>query len=174
LRDIGRKKQVNKASWLVDVGYVVRASDNKFRLDYVETEHFLTERCGQVRSFVFNGFDPAYGIPRGLRAFYDAMKRVGMEVRLQPMQSGAPGTNRQRRVDVDLTAHVVWQAGLPPVETLILTTGDQDFVPAVELVRERFQKKVVLFTYDANVHADLIAAANEWWLFEEHQARLAR
>jgi uncharacterized LabA/DUF88 family protein len=165
---------MNTASWLVDVGYVVRASENKFRLDYVAAEQFVVERCGPARSFLFNGFDEAYGIPRGLRAFYEAMKRVGMEVSLQPMESGAPGNNRQRRVDVDFSAHVVWQASLPHVESLILTTGDQDFVPAVDLVRERFSKRVILFTYEANVHADLIAAADERWLFEEHEAMLAR
>ncbi len=161
-------------AWLVDVGYVVKASENKFELDYVEAERLLEETLGPTRTFLFNGFDPAYGISEGLQAFYDAMTRYGMQVRLHPMQSGPPGTNRQRRVDVDFGAHLVWQASLPGIQTLVLTTGDQDFIPAIELARGKFGKRVMLFTYHANVHSDLIESVNDWWLFEDEETRLAR
>ena len=90
------------------------------------------------------------------------------------MESGVEGFNRQRRVDVDFSAHLVWQAGLAEITTLVLTTGDQDFVPAVELVRGAFGKRVILFTYDAMVHHDLVAGADEWWKFEDFAGRLAR
>jgi uncharacterized LabA/DUF88 family protein len=165
---------VTSVAWLVDIGYVVRASENKFELDYVKTERFIEERWGPTQTFLFNGFDPAYGIPDGLQAFYHAMRRYGMQVRLHPMQSGPPGTNRQRRVDVDFGAHLVWQASLPQIQTLVLTTGDQDFIPAVELARTKFDKRVILFTYDAEVHNALMASVNDWWLFEDHEAALAR
>jgi uncharacterized LabA/DUF88 family protein len=160
--------------WLVDVGYVVKASDGRFKLDYVQAERFLDDRCGPTRTFLFNGFDEAYGIPDGLQAFYHAMTRHGMQVRLQPMQSGPPGTNRQRRVDVDLSAHLVWQASLPEIGTVVLTTGDQDFIPAVQLVQGEFGTRVILFTYAVMVHSDLVQIANEWWRFETEQERLAR
>jgi uncharacterized LabA/DUF88 family protein len=161
-------------SWLIDIGYVVKASEGKFRLDYVATEKYLHSVCGATRTFLFNGFDPAYGIQAGLKAFYNSMRLHGMQVRLQPMQSGAPGTNRQRRVDVDFSAHLMWQASLPHVHTLVITTGDQDFVPAVELARDEFKKKIILFTYEGMVNQDLIAAVHEWWKFEHQEARLAR
>ena len=75
---------------------------------------------------------------------------------------------------MDFGAHLVWQASLPQIQTLVLTTGDQDFIPAVELARAKFDKRVILFTYDAEVHNALIASANEWWLFEDQEAALAR
>jgi len=165
---------MDHVAWLVDVGYVVKARESKFKLDYVKAERFLEETCGPTRTFLFNGFDPAYGIPTGLQAFYDAMRRYGMHMRLHPMQSGPPGTNRQRRVDVDFSAHMVWQASLAEIQILVLTTGDQDFVPAVELVHDQFGKKVILFTYDTLVHHDLIASVDEWWQFEYEEARLTR
>lgn len=162
------------AAWLVDIGYVVKASEGKFKLDYAETSGFLCEVCGTTQAFLFNGVDLAYGIPEGLQRFYDAMRRCGMEVHLHPMESGPPGENRQRRVDVDFSAHLVWQASLDHVKRLILTTGDQDFVPAVQLVRERFHKQVILFTYDGLVHHDLVKAVDQWWHFEDQEPRLAR
>lgn len=181
---------MNTASWLVDVGYVVKASEGLFRLDYLQAHKAIEARCGPTGAFLFNGYDEAYGIPAGLQAFYDAMLAYGMEVHLQPMQAadagasscgGAPcaehtGTqaNRQRRVDVDLASHLVWQASLGAIETLVVTTGDQDLVPAIEVVRERMHKRVALFTYRRNVSRELVDRADEWWLFEDEGARLAR
>jgi len=165
---------MSTATWLVDIGYVVKASEDKFKLDYVEAHRLLEERCGPTRAFLFNGFDPAYGVSAGLRKFYEAMEQHGMEVRLQPMQSGPGGTNRQRRVDVDISAHLVWQASIGGIMTLVLTTGDEDFIPAVEVVREQYGKRLVLFTYDQNVHEELAESVDEWWLFESEMARLAR
>jgi uncharacterized LabA/DUF88 family protein len=158
----------------VDIGYVVKASEGKFKLDYVAAEQLLSEQLGPVSSFLFNGYDLDFGIPAGLQRFYTAMKQHGMQVRLHPMQTGPAGLNRQRRVDVDFSAHLVWQASRPDVGTLVVTTGDQDFVPAVELVRREFGKRVVLFTYGTMVHHDLIAMADEWWQFERYESRLAR
>jgi uncharacterized LabA/DUF88 family protein len=165
---------MNGAAWLVDVGYVVKASEGLFRLDYLQARRLIGERCGPVRAILFNGYDEAYGIPAGLQAFYGAMRQQGMEVRLQPMQSGGAEINRQRRVDVDLAAHLVWQASLPEIETLIVTTGDQDLIPAIEVVRERMGKRVVLYTYRRNVSHKLVEMADDWWSFEEEKGRLAR
>jgi uncharacterized LabA/DUF88 family protein len=153
---------------------VTKASAGKFKLDYIKARQFLEGTIGPTHVILFNGFDPEYGIPAGLQAFYDSMRYRGMEIRLQPMQSGPPGTNRQRRVDVDLSAHLVWWATLPEIQTLVLSTGDQDFVPALELVRTVLKKQVVLFTYDVMVHHDLVASADEWWHFEQQEAQLAR
>ena len=160
--------------WLVDMGYVVKASDGKFRLDYFKAERMISHAFGPIATYLFNGVDAAYGISERLQAFYNAMQYHGIYVRLQPMQAVPGGQNRQRRVDVDFSAHMVWQASLPYVTTLVLTTGDQDFVPAVELVRGAFGKRVVLFTYDTMVHHDLVAAADECWLFEQYVDHLIR
>jgi uncharacterized LabA/DUF88 family protein len=162
-----------QAAWLVDVGYVTKASEGKFRLDYVETERFLEEALGRVRAVLFNGFDPSYGISPGLETFYEAMRRQGMEVRLHPMDPGPPGANRQRRVDVDLGAHLVWQASLPEIEAVVISAGDQDFIPAVELARDKLGKRVILFSYNAVVNRELAEAVDEWWHFEDQRARLA-
>jgi len=165
---------VHTTAWLVDVGYVVKASEGVFRLDYVGAHRLLEERWGRTEAFLFNGFDPAYGISDGLKRFYTAMEKHGMHVRLQAMESDPGGSNRQRRVDVDLSAHLVWQASLDSVSTLVLSAGDQDFLPAVEIVREQFGKRVALFTYKQSVHNELVECADEWWLFEDEAARLAR
>ncbi len=158
---------VNTTAWLVDIGYVVRASEGKFKLDYLKAERFLQETCGPTRTFLFNVFDPTLGIQPGLRAFYDAMSRQGMTILLHPAQlQGSQPRTHQCRLDVDFSAHLLWQAGLPFVETVVITTGEADFVPPVELARAECAKRVILFSYNALVPYELASVANEWWQFE--------
>ena len=165
-------EHMHRMAWLVDIGYLARASADHFRLDYVAAERLLEEAFGPAQTFLFNGYDSLYGIPEGLQAFYDAMQRHGMVLQLHPMQPGPPGANRQRRVDVDFGAHLVWQASLPHVQTLVVTTGDQDFIPAVEVVKTRLDKRVILFTYNSCVSEDLAAVVDRWWRFKQDRTRL--
>lgn len=164
----------SNAVWLVDMGYVVKASDNKFKLDYILARDYLQTRLGKVDTMLFNGYDPFYGISNGLQAFYDAMQYQGVSVCLQPMDSGDPGNNRQRGVDVDLTAHMVWYASKPGVNTIVLTTGDHDFLPGIKLVQQVLFCKVILFSYRSMVHNLLAATVDEWWLFEDEEGKLSR
>lgn len=162
-------------AWLVDMGYVVKTAPTRFKLDYIAARDLLSTEFGRVQTTLFNGYDEGFGIPQGLRGFYQAMEQQGMTVRLHPMTGDAGlGDHRQRRVDVDLAAHMVWQASLAMVERVVLTSGDQDFLPAVEVVREKLQKEVVLFAYTANVHKVLQTAADRVLHFEDHEQRLAR
>ncbi|PZS04022.1 MAG: hypothetical protein DLM69_02300 [Candidatus Chloroheliales bacterium] len=162
------------AAWLIDVGYLVKASKGRFKLDYVEAGRFIKRKCGPTHIYLFNGYDPTHGVEQELQYFYDTMKRHGMQVRLHPMQPDAEGIYRPRRVDVDLSAHLVWQASIPELQTVVLTTGDQDFVPAVELARREYDKRVILFTYRAMVNRDLVVAASERWQFEGEEDQVAR
>ena len=148
--------------WLVDIGFVVKVGSQRFKLDYVAAEKWLASRYGSVSTFLFNGYDPTYGIPEGLQRFYTAMRSSGMTVCLHPMSGRAGyGDHRQRRVDVDMTAHLVWQASLPEVERVVITTGDQDFLPAVHIVREACKKKVALLCYNQDVSAELKQQTDE-------------
>jgi hypothetical protein len=167
---------MSKAAWLVDVGYVVKtAGKGGMKLDYVAAERLLAGRYGPVSTFLFNSYDNAYGVPDGLAGFYDLMEQRGMVVRLHPMSGDeATGSHRQRRVDVDLACHAIWQASLPDVEHVVLTTGDQDLIPAVEMCRARFGTAVVLFTFRQNVSRELAAAASERLLFEDFRSEVER
>jgi hypothetical protein len=161
--------------WLVDIGFVVKVGSQRFKLDYIATEKWLNDRFGPVTTFLFNGYDPTYGIPDGLNRFYTAMRSAGMTVCLHPMSGRAGfGDHRQRRVDVDMTAHLVWQASLPDVERVVLTTGDQDFLPAVHIVREQCRKQVVLLCYDQDVSADLKQVSDELLFLDDIRTEVIR
>lgn len=165
-----------QAAWLVDMAYVVKAAKkDRMKIDYVSARRLLAERYGSVSCFLFNSFDDALGVPPGLDAFYKAMEAQGMIVCLHPMSGDtAEGTHRQRRVDVDIACHAVSQAASGTVDPIILTTGDQDLIPAVVMSREQFRVSVVLFTFGHSVSHELSAAASDHLLFENFRAQIER
>lgn len=168
---------MSRSVWLVDMGFVVKAATDgdRFKLDYVEARSFLEERLGKTDAYLFNSIDSFLGVPPGLKAFYEVVERQGFRVRLVEMTGDpAAGTHRQRGVDEALISQLEASADKPDIESLVLTSGDAHFIPAVEAARHRYGKRIILFGYDVNVSAQLKAAVDEFWPFEEHEARLAR
>ena len=160
--------------WLVDIGYVVKAAKKSdMKLNYIAARDLLTRHYGSVSAYLFNSIDYAYGIPAGLQAFYNTMTNQGMVVRLHPMSGdSAAGSHRQRRVDVDFACHAVWQASLPETRVLVLTTGDQDMVPAAELCKNQFGVEIILFTFNSDVSSALAGFADQSIRFENFRSEL--
>lgn len=166
-----------KNAWLVDMGFVVKAATDgaRFKLDYIAARSFLEKRLGRTDAHLFNSIDSHLGVPPGLEAFYEVVERQGFKVHLIEMTGDlAAGTHRQQGVDEALIEQLLASAQSPGIESIVLTSGDAHFVPAVDETRQWHGKKVVLFGYDVNVSAQLKAAVDEFWPFEDHEAELAR
>jgi hypothetical protein len=164
-------------AWLADMGFVVKAATDgeRFKLDYLAARDFLEARLGKTDAYLFNSIDSSLGVPPGLKAFYGVVQRQGFTVRLIEMAGDpAAGTHRQQGVDEALISQLGISARQPDIASIVLTSGDAHFVPAVEDARHRHGKRVILFGYDVNVSAHLKAAVDECWPFEEHEASLAR
>jgi uncharacterized LabA/DUF88 family protein len=149
-----------KFVWLIDVGYVTRASRGRGKVDYVKTRTFLEKRYDTTgEALIFNGVDKRYGIDLGLKQFYHTMETVGFAVKLYEMEGGA-----QKQVDVAIASFIVYYA--MKGYRVVLSSGDRDFVPAVQLAVEQ-GAAVTLMTYDFGVHGDLVTLAEEALYFED-------
>jgi hypothetical protein len=149
-------------TWLIDMGYITKASKGRFKLDYIITREFIEERLkDRCHPVIFNSVDIKRGVDRSLTQFYFTVRQAGFTVNLYQMEGGS-----QKQVDVALASHAVWRAAQG--DNIILSSGDIDFLPAVKLIVENAQKKLVLFTYDFGVHTELISAASEHWLFDDY------
>jgi uncharacterized LabA/DUF88 family protein len=149
-------------TWLIDMGYITKASKGRFKLDYIATRQFIEEKLSdKCSAVVFNSVDKRYGIDKGLSQFYHTIRQAGFTVNLYQMEGGG-----QKQVDVALASHAVWRASKG--DTIVLSSGDIDFLPAVELITQEAQRKVILFAYDFGVHAELIKASTDHWVFEDY------
>jgi uncharacterized LabA/DUF88 family protein len=148
-----------KIVWLVDIGYVTMASKGRGKVDYLEARRFLEKKYNLPCSpILFNGIDSRYGIDLGLKQFYYTMERSGFTVKLFDMEGGI-----QKQVDVAIASHLVYF--LMKGCTTVLSSGDRDFVPALELGGSE-SGKIILLTYDFGVHKDLSALSSEHLYFE--------
>jgi uncharacterized LabA/DUF88 family protein len=149
-------------TWLIDMGYITKASKSRFRLDYVKAKQWierkLQDRCEPI---IFNSVDKRWGVDRGLVQFYHTVERAGFVVNLYQMEGGA-----QKQVDVAIAATAVHRA--TQGHTLVLSSGDMDFLPAVNLITEQIKGNLILFTYGEGFHDDLSKAATDHWIFEDY------
>ena len=165
------------SAWMVDMGFVVQAATDgdRFKLDYIAAQRLIEKRLGKTDAYLFNSIDSSLGVPPGLDAFYGVVERQGFKVRLIEMTGDpAAGAHRQVGVDEALIAQLAASAAMPEIASIVLTSGDAHFVPAVKEARHRHSTTVILFGYDMNVSAELKAAVDDFWPFEAHEATLSR
>jgi hypothetical protein len=107
-----------------------------------------------------------FGVDVGLNQFYYTVKKAGFVVNLYPMEGGF-----QKQVDVAIGSHLVYYAlkGF----TIVLSSGDIDFVPAIQVARKDDEKiNITLLTFNFGVHDELSKICSEHIFFENNPAMI--
>jgi len=148
--------------WLIDVGYVTKASKGRGKVDYIASKNFLQTKFRSVCTpIIFNSVD-SYGVDFGLNQFYFTMKKAGFVVNLYKMEGGS-----QRQVDVAIGSHLVYYA--LKGYTIVLSSGDIDFVPAIQMARRDDPNvNITLLTFNFGVHEELSKLSSDHLFFEDH------
>jgi uncharacterized LabA/DUF88 family protein len=148
--------------WLIDMGYVTKASKGRGKVDYIATKKFLETRFNtSCLPIIFNSVD-SYGVDFGLNQFYYTVKKAGFIVNLYQMEGGA-----QKQVDVAIGAHLVYYA-LKQYH-IVLSSGDIDFVPALQVARKDDKEiDITLLTFNFGVHEELSKLSTNHLFFEDH------
>jgi uncharacterized LabA/DUF88 family protein len=154
--------------WLIDMGYITKASKGRGKVDYTATKKFLeTTFKSTCLPIIFNSVD-SYRVDFKLNQFYYTMKLAGFIVNLYQMEGGA-----QKQVDVAIGSHLVYYA-LKGYH-IVLSSGDIDFVPAVDVARKDERNiRVTLLTYNFGVHEELSKLSSEHLFFEDHPQIIKR
>ena len=152
--------------WLIDMGYITKASKGRGKVDYIATRDFLATAFKQpCQAMIFNSVDSSR-VELGLSQFYYTVKKEGFAVNLYPMEGGA-----QKQVDVAIASHMVFHA--LQGSDIVLSSGDIDFVPAMQLIRSHNPNiGITLLTYNFGVHEQLKQLATRTLFFEEHSETL--
>ncbi len=147
-------------AWLIDTGYITKASKGRGKLDYLSAKLYLeTKFKAPCLPIIFNSVD-SYGVDLGLSQFYYTMKKAGFVVNLYRMEGGA-----QKQVDVAIGSYLVYYA--MKKYTIVLSSGDIDFLPAIEVARKDDENlNVTLLTFNFGVSQQLADICTEHWLFE--------
>jgi uncharacterized LabA/DUF88 family protein len=92
------------------------------------------------------------------KSFFDALTKLGIETRVKDLQEFYGG-QKKGDWDVGLTIDAVRIA--PTLDTLILVSGDGDFVPLVEYLKNQ-GKRVELISFKKSSSHSLVESADEF------------
>ena len=82
------------------------------------------------------------------QAFFDALNKAGIETRVKGIQVFSDGS---KKADWDIGMAVDAMLMAPKVDAIILMTGDGDFVPLVEYLRQTTQMEACTFGQSASI-----------------------
>ncbi len=92
-------------------------------------------------------------------AFFDALTKVGIETKVKDLQIFSSGA-KKADWDVGLAIDAVRLA--PKLDTIILLTGDGDFVPLVEYLQMNLGCQVEVVSFGKSTSAKLIEATDNF------------
>ena len=95
--------------------------------------------------------------------FLDALTRFGYEIKSKELRQRPDGTAKG---DWDMGIAIDSIALAPKLDTVILVSGDGDFVPLVEMLKAH-GCRVEVASFRRSTSADLVAAATEYRTIEE-------
>jgi uncharacterized LabA/DUF88 family protein len=94
------------------------------------------------------------------KAFFEALSKVGIEMRLKELQVFAGGA---KKADWDVGLAVDAIAAAPKLDTVILFTGDGDFVPLIEYLQMHSGCQAEVVSFGRSTSLRLKEAADDFF-----------
>lgn len=98
-------------------------------------------------------------------AFFSALEKAGIEIRSKPLQIFLGGA-KKADWDVGLAIDAVSMA--PKLDTMILFSGDGDFIPLVEYVQNTYGCQVEVVSFGKSSSSRLIEVADDFLDLDEN------
>jgi uncharacterized LabA/DUF88 family protein len=93
------------------------------------------------------------------KGFFEALEKIGIEMRLKELQVFAGGA---KKADWDVGMAVDAITAAPKVDAIVLVTGDGDFVPLVEYLRQHDDCQVEVLSFGRSTSLKLKEACDEF------------
>jgi len=101
-------------------------------------------------------------------AFFEALSKVGIEMRLKELQVFAGGA---KKADWDVGLAVDAIAAAPKLDTVILFTGDGDFVPLVQYLQMHSGCQAEVVSFGRSTSLKLKEAADDFFDLDQEPKR---
>ena len=93
------------------------------------------------------------------KSFFEALSKVGIETRTKPLQIFIGGA-KKANWDIDMAIDAVKLA--PKLDTIIIASGDGDFVSLIEYLKNTHGTQVEVVSFGKSSSSKLIAAADDF------------
>ena len=147
----------------VDVRNVCKKVENDRRYcrpDFKGLVNLLSNGRRLIRPYAYDGSLIAEGEDRS-RRFHDHLRANGFEVRARNIYSSDDDV-KQKGVDVELACDMVLFAKQDLYDVAILVSGDGDFIPAVERIKD-MGKIVEVASFSDEICGELRLLSDRFW-----------
>lgn len=140
----------------IDVQNLYHSTRNLYsgRVNYRELIKSLTAGRQLIRAI---GYVVKSETALGEASFFEALKKSGVELRMKDLQI-FPGGVKKADWDVGMAVDAIRMAG--SFDTIVLATGDGDFIPLVEYLKWGLGKEVEVAAFGRSASAKLKEAAD--------------
>ncbi len=147
----------------IDVQNLYHSAKNLFRcrVNYKELIRELLAGRKLVRAI---GYVVKTDVTEGEAAFFDALKKTGIELRMKDIQI-FPGGMKKADWDVGLAVDTIRMSSL--LDAIILVTGDGDFLPLVDYLKWGLGRHVEVAAFGRSSSSKLREAADIFINLEE-------
>ena len=148
----------SKGGDFIDIQNLYHSSKNLYqaRVNYKE---LIKELIGDRQLIVATAYVVKSDAVEGESAFFDALKKVGLELRTKDLQIFAGGM-KKADWDVGMAVDAIRMSDL--IDVVILVTGDGDFVPLVEYLKWGKGRTVEVAAFSRSASAKIKEAADEF------------
>lgn len=98
-------------------------------------------------------------------AFFGALEKAGIEIRSKPLQIFLGGA---KKADWDVGLAVDAISAAPKLDSIILLSGDGDYVPMVEYLQNTHGCQIEVVTFGKSASARLIEAADDFFDLDQN------
>jgi uncharacterized LabA/DUF88 family protein len=121
--------------------FALKRNNKMTRVDYFQFSQALVgEKRRLIRTYYYNAaFDSSHFTDKAKsqQSFFDSLDRTPfLELRLGRIIQNREGHRMEKGVDVRMASDMVYYAARDFYDTAIVITEDQDFAPAISLVKE--------------------------------------
>ncbi len=152
------KRQNQRVGIFIDIQNLYHSSKNLYqaRVNYKE---LIKELIGDRQLIIATAYVVKSDVVEGESAFFDALKKVGLELRIKDLQVFAGGM-KKADWDVGMAVDAIRMSDL--IDVVILVTGDGDFVPLVEYLKWGKGRTVEVAAFSRSASAKIKEAADEF------------
>jgi uncharacterized LabA/DUF88 family protein len=151
--------------------FALKRNNKMTRVDYYQFSLALAGKDRKlVRTFYYNAtFDSAHfsDKAKSQQSFFDSLDRTPyLELRLGRIIQNREGHRMEKGVDVRMAGDMVYYAARDFYDTAIVVTEDQDFAPAMGLVKD-LGKHVELAAFPDAQNREMVRAADRVLALDE-------
>jgi len=152
------KRKDQRVGIFIDIQNLYHSSKNLYhaRVNYKE---LLKELVSGRQLIVATAYVVKSDAVEGEAAFFDALKKTGLELRSKDLQIFAGGM-KKADWDVGMAVDAIRMSDL--LDVVILVTGDGDFIPLVEYLKWGKGRTVEVAAFGRSTSAKIKEAADEF------------